>query len=249
MTRAPAGRASTYRPRLRRHPEPASRSRRPWRWASRRCACCRGTACPSFRVEDERLAVTLGGVRLPNSADPSPRCTTTRESSRGRWASASAPSTAKSITTGPTAGTTPQPNLVRPRERPRGPGPRELQTGFANPGLVRFPRGAVRDLPHRVPLIVSVGRRVDGRLRDDGAGVSPPTATLVEFKRPPRPNNQARLRAGQSAPRELARHAGRRCARPTDKTADSSSSRPIFFAETNERDIISGRAGGPASAS
>ena len=106
---------------------------------------------PVFRVEDERLAVTLGGVRLPNPLILAAMYYDTRILKRAMGLGFGAV-TAKSITTGPRPGH-PQPNLVR-RASAAGPGLVNCN-GFANPGLVRF-REAVRDLPHRVPLIVSV---------------------------------------------------------------------------------------------
>src|SRR5881296_3621320 len=85
---------------------------------------------PVFRVDDERLAVTLGGVRLPNPLILAAMYYDTRILSRAMGLGFGAV-TAKSITTEPRPGH-PQPNLVR-RTSPAGPG-----------------------LPHRVPLIVSV---------------------------------------------------------------------------------------------
>jgi len=106
---------------------------------------------PVFRREDPRLAVTLGGVRLPNPLILAAMYYDTRILERAMGLGFGAV-TAKSITTGPRPGH-PQPNLVR-RVSPAGPGLVNCN-GFANPGLVRF-REAVARLPHRVPLIVSV---------------------------------------------------------------------------------------------
>src|SRR5881398_3877722 len=102
-----------------------------------------------FRLDDPRLAVTLGGVRLPNPLILAAMYYDPRILRRamGLWFGAV---TAKSITTEPRPGH-PQPNLVR-RTSPAGPGLVNCN-GFANPGLVRF-RDAVGRLPHRVPLIL-----------------------------------------------------------------------------------------------
>src|SRR5947207_12205752 len=106
---------------------------------------------PVFRVEDERLAGTLGGVRLPNPLILAAMYHDTRILHRAMGLGFGAV-TAKSITTEPRPGH-PLPNLVR-RTSAAGPGLVNCN-GFANPGLVRF-RDAVHRLPHRVPLILSV---------------------------------------------------------------------------------------------
>ena len=106
---------------------------------------------PAFHVDDPRLAVTLGGVRLPNPIVLAAMYYDTRILARAMGLGFGAV-TAKSITLNPRPGH-PQPNLVRVRT-PAGPGLVNCN-GFANPGLEAF-REALARLPHRVPLIVSV---------------------------------------------------------------------------------------------
>lgn len=106
---------------------------------------------PAFRLDDPRLAVTLGGVRLPNPIILAAMYYDTRILARAMGLGFGAV-TAKSITLNPRPGH-PQPNLVRVRT-PAGPGLVNCN-GFANPGLEAF-RAAIARLPHRVPLIVSV---------------------------------------------------------------------------------------------
>jgi dihydroorotate dehydrogenase len=106
---------------------------------------------PAFHVDDPRLAVTLGGVRLPNPVVLAAMYYDTRILARAMGLGFGAV-TAKSITLNARPGH-PQPNLVRVRT-PAGPGLVNCN-GFANPGLAAF-RGAIARLSHRVPLIVSV---------------------------------------------------------------------------------------------
>jgi dihydroorotate dehydrogenase len=106
---------------------------------------------PVFRLDEPRLAVTLGGVRLPNPIILAAMYYDTRILARAMGLGFGAV-TAKSITLDPRPGH-PQPNLVRVRT-PAGPGLVNCN-GFANPGLAAF-RAAIARLPHRVPLIVSV---------------------------------------------------------------------------------------------
>jgi dihydroorotate dehydrogenase len=114
-----------------------------------------------FQLRDPRLAIELGGVRLPNPVilaamyyDP---VILKRAMGLGFGAV-----TAKSITLQPRPGH-PQPNLVRTHT---GAGPGLVNcNGFQNPGLEGF-RAAVASLPHRVPLIVSVaGESIDDYVR------------------------------------------------------------------------------------
>jgi dihydroorotate dehydrogenase len=130
---------------------------------------------PAFRLEDPRLAVSLGGVRLPNPIILAAMYYDTRILRRAMGLGFGAV-TAKSITRGPRPGH-PEPNLVRVRT-PAGPGLVNCN-GFANPGLDAF-RAAAAGLPHRVPLIVSVaGESVDDYVtlaRELGA-----LGDLVEF--------------------------------------------------------------------
>jgi dihydroorotate dehydrogenase len=106
---------------------------------------------PAFRLDDPRLAVTLGGVRLPNPIILAAMYYDTRILARAMGLGFGAV-TAKSITLNPRPGH-PLPNLVRVRT-PAGPGLVNCN-GFANPGLEAF-RGALGGVSHRVPLIVSV---------------------------------------------------------------------------------------------
>jgi dihydroorotate dehydrogenase len=114
-----------------------------------------------FQLQDPRLAIELGGVRLPNPVilaamyyDP---VILKRAMGLGFGAV-----TAKSITPEPRPGH-PQPNLVRTHTS-AGPGLVNCN-GFQNPGLEGF-RAAVASLPHRVPLIVSVaGESIDDYVR------------------------------------------------------------------------------------
>jgi len=128
-----------------------------------------------FRLEDPRLAVTLGGVRLPNPLilaamyyDPA---ILARAMGLGFGAV-----TTKSITREPRPGH-PQPNIVRTRTL-AGPGLVNCN-GFQNPGLAAF-RDSLRRLRHRVPLIASVaGESADDYV--DLAGALAPLADLVEL--------------------------------------------------------------------
>ncbi len=103
-----------------------------------------------FRNDDPRLAITLGGVRLPNPLILSSMYydTTILRRTMGLGFGAV---TAKSITPKPRPGH-PQPNLVRVTT-PEGPGFVNCN-GFHNPGLEAY-RRALASLPHRVPLIVA----------------------------------------------------------------------------------------------
>jgi dihydroorotate dehydrogenase len=103
-----------------------------------------------FRREDPRLAVELGGVRLPNPLILSSQYYDTRILWRAMGLGFGAV-TAKSITRDPRPGH-PQPNLVRV-DTAEGPGLVNCN-GFRNPGLAAY-RGALARLPHRVPLIVA----------------------------------------------------------------------------------------------
>ena len=104
---------------------------------------------PVFRNDDPRLAITLGGVRLPNPLILSSMYYDTTILRRAMGLGFGAV-TAKSITPKPRPGH-PQPNLVR-ITTPEGPGLVNCN-GFHNPGLEAY-RIALASLPHRVPLIV-----------------------------------------------------------------------------------------------
>ncbi len=104
-----------------------------------------------FRSRDPRLAVTLGGVRLPNPLILSSMYYDLTILRRGMGLGFGAVTT-KSITLHPRPGH-PEPNLVR-IETGAGPGLVNCN-GFKNPGLRAY-RAALPSLSHRVPLIVSV---------------------------------------------------------------------------------------------
>jgi dihydroorotate dehydrogenase len=105
---------------------------------------------PIFRNDDPRLAITLGGVRLPNPLILSSMYYDTTILRRAMGLGFGAV-TAKSITRKPRPGH-PHPNLVRVTT-PEGPGLVNCN-GFHNPGLEAY-RRALASLPHRVPLIVA----------------------------------------------------------------------------------------------
>src|SRR3989454_5676939 len=128
-----------------------------------------------FRLDDPRLAVTLGGVRLPNPLILAAMYYDPRILVRSMGLGFGAVTT-KSITVEPRPGH-PQPNLARVRTA-AGPGLVNCN-GFQNPGLECF-RAALARLPHRVPLIVSVAGESVGDyvtlVKELG-----PAADLVEF--------------------------------------------------------------------
>src|SRR5437660_9104031 len=106
---------------------------------------------PAFRLDDSRLAVTLGGARLPNPVILAAMYYDRRILERAMGLGFGAV-TAKTITRDARPGH-PLPNLVRVRSA-AGPGLVNCN-GFQNPGLERF-RQSLGGLRHRVPLIVSV---------------------------------------------------------------------------------------------
>ena len=181
----------------------------------------------SFRVDDPRLAVTLGGVRLPNPLILAAQYYDTRILRRAMGLGFGAV-TAKSITRYPRPGH-PEPNLARVRTA-AGPGLVNCN-GFKNPGLDAF-EAAVARLPHLVPLIVSV------------AGESPedcvelvrrlgPHGDLVEFNISS-PNTKL-VYAWSERPAEL---------RAVLEAVRAAAPRPLIvkispdFADANDRDII-----------
>src|SRR5262249_22253984 len=103
-----------------------------------------------FRHDDPRLAITLGGVRLPNPLILSSMYYDTAILRRAMGLGFGAV-TAKSITPYPRPGH-PAPNLVR-IQTPEGPGLVNCN-GFHNPGLAAY-RLDIARVPHRVPLIVA----------------------------------------------------------------------------------------------
>jgi dihydroorotate dehydrogenase len=182
---------------------------------------------PAFRLEDPRLAVTLGGVRLPNplilAAQYYDGTILRRAMGLGFGAV-----TAKSITRDPRPGH-PQPNLVRTRSA-LGPGLVNCN-GFQNPGLATF-RATLEGLPHHVPLIVSVA----GESAEDNVALAEtlgPLSDLVEFNISS-PNTKL-VYAWSERPREL---------RTMLEAVRAASRRPLIvkispdFADPNERSIV-----------
>ena len=163
-----------------------------------------------FRIDHPRLAITLGGVRLPNPVilaaqyfDP---VILRRAMGLGFGAV-----TTKTITREPRSGH-PEPNLVRVRTS-AGPGLVNCN-GFHNPGLAAF-RRILETLPHRAPVIVSVaGESAEDYLAlAEGLGplgdlvefnVSSPNTKLVyEWNRKPEALSDLLVRAAKLAPRPL----------------------------------------------
>ncbi len=105
----------------------------------------------ALAVDDLRLAVDLGGVRLPGPLILSSMYYDVRILRRAMALGFGAV-TAKSITVGPRPGH-PEPNLVRVTT-PAGPGLVNCN-GFQNPGLEAF-RRSLPGLVHERPLILSV---------------------------------------------------------------------------------------------
>src|SRR5215470_9021952 len=182
---------------------------------------------PLFTLDDPALAVTVGGVRLPNPLvlaamyyDP---VILRRAMGLGFGAV-----TTKSITLTPRPGH-PQPNLVR-IDTAAGPGFVNCN-GFHNPGLEAFVDD-LRGLPHRVPLIVSVaGESVEDYVRL--VSTVAPHADLVEFN-VSSPNTQ-RVYDWSRRSDELAHlFKGVRAAAPVPLVVKLSPD----FADANERAII-----------
>ena len=151
-----------------------------------------------WRNPDARLAVTLGGVRLPNPLILSSMYYNTAILCRAMGLGFGAVTT-KSITLEPRPGH-PHPNLVR-IETAEGPGLVNCN-GFKNPGLLAY-RAALQALPHRVPLIVAAAGesieeyvRVVGGLEEFGdlveINISSPNTKLV-YEWSTRPSELARL--------------------------------------------------------
>lgn len=130
---------------------------------------------PVFSVSDPRLAVTLGGVRLPNPVILAAMYYDPAILSRAMGLGFGAVTT-KSITRQPRPGH-PQPNLVRIRTA-AGPGLVNCN-GFQNPGVEAFV-ASLAAVRRRVPLIISVA----GESEDDYAELVRavgPHADLVEL--------------------------------------------------------------------
>ncbi len=113
---------------------------------------------PAFRLDDSRLAVTLGGARLPNPVILAAMYYDSRILERAMGLGFGAVTT-KTITRDARPGH-PRPNLVRVRTA-AGPGLVNCN-GFQNPGLVAF-TPTLRGLSRRVPVIASVA----GESEDD----------------------------------------------------------------------------------
>ncbi len=182
---------------------------------------------PLFRLDDPRLAVTLGGVRLPNPLILAAMYYDPRILRRAMGLGFGAVTT-KSITRQPRPGH-PPPNLLRVRTA-AGPGLVNCN-GFQNPGLTAF-RASLRDLPRRVPLIVSVA----GESADDYvelASALGPLGALLEVN-VSSPNTRL-VYEWSARPRELSAMLARVAA---------ASRVPVIvklspdFAEANEREII-----------
>ena len=182
---------------------------------------------PLFRLEDPRLATTLGGVRLPNPLILGAMYYDPRILARAMGLGFGAV-TAKSITVKPRPGH-PEPNLIRVRTA-AGPGLVNCN-GFQNPGLEAFCR-ELAGLPRRVPLIVSVA----GESVEDYVtlvrGLSP-LGDLVEFNISS-PNTKL-VYAWNQRPQEL---------RSLFETVRRATAKPLIvklspdFAEDNEAHII-----------
>jgi dihydroorotate dehydrogenase len=181
----------------------------------------------AFRLEDPRLATTLGGVRLANplilAAQYSDVTILRRAMGLGFGAV-----TTKSITRHPRPGH-PEPNLVRVRTA-AGPGLINCN-GFKNPGLDAFAPALAR-LPHRVPLIVSVA----GESTEDCVDLVRqlgPHGDLIEFNMSS-PNTKL-VYAWSERPPEL---------RAVLEAVRAAAPRPLIvkispdFAEANDRAII-----------
>jgi len=181
----------------------------------------------AFRVDDPRLATSLGGVPLPNPVILAAQYYDPRILRRAMGLGFGAVTT-KSITVDPRPGH-PRPNLVRTRTA-AGPGLVNCN-GFQNPGLAAF-RASIVGLPHRVPLIVSVaGESVQDYVTLVAALA--PLGDLIEINISS-PNTRL-VYAWSERPREL---------RAALETLGRMSPRPVIvkispdFPDANERHII-----------
>jgi dihydroorotate dehydrogenase len=184
-------------------------------------------ALPAFTVRDPRLAITLGGVRLPNPVILAAMYYDVTILRRAMGLGFGAV-TSKTITRQPRPGH-PLPNLARVRTA-AGPGLVNCN-GFQNPGLEAFV-ASIRDLPHRVPLIISVAGESEQDYVDLVAAVSP-HADLVELN-VSSPNTKL-VYGWSSRPREL---------RDTLERARRAATVPVSlkvspdFPDVNEKEII-----------
>jgi dihydroorotate dehydrogenase len=180
-----------------------------------------------FRLDDPRLAVTLGGVRLPNPLILAAMYYDPRILERAMGLGFGAV-TAKTITRQPRPGH-PRPNVARTRTA-AGPGLVNCN-GFQNPGVEAY-RGALRGMRHRVPLIASVaGESADDYV--DLAAALAPLADLIELNISS--PNTTLVYAWSTRPREL---------RDMLERARRAVAVPVIvkvspdFADANEREII-----------
>jgi dihydroorotate dehydrogenase len=155
---------------LSRLPEPLAVSL--GQWALRRLPL---DQVPLFRVDDPALAISLGGVRLPNPLILSSMYYDPVILGRAMGLGFGAVTT-KSITAAPRPGH-PEPNLVR-HASPAGPGLVNCN-GFQNPGLAAY-RRALSGLPHRIPLIVAAAGESIDEYAEVVAGLGP-LGDLVEI--------------------------------------------------------------------
>jgi dihydroorotate dehydrogenase len=155
---------------LSRLPEPLAVSL--GQWALRRLPLDRVRL---FRVDDPALAISLGGVRLPNPLILSSMYYDPVILGRAMGLGFGAVTT-KSITATPRLGH-PEPNLVR-HLSPAGPGLVNCN-GFQNPGLAAY-RRALSGLPHRIPLIVAAAGESIDEYAEVVAGLGP-LGDLVEI--------------------------------------------------------------------
>jgi dihydroorotate dehydrogenase len=181
----------------------------------------------AFRLDDPRLAISLAGVRLPNPLILAAMYYDRRILARAMGLGFGAV-TSKSITRRPRPGH-PPPNLVRVRTA-AGLGFVNCN-GFHNPGLDAF-RDALRELPHRVPLIVSVAGETAEDYLELTQGLAP-FADLVELN--VSSPNTALVYTWSTRPAELSRlleqvRAVIRAPLIVKLSPD--------FADINERDII-----------
>lgn len=182
---------------------------------------------PVFRNDDPRLAVRLGGVRLPNPLILSSMYYDVRILRRAMGLGFGAVTT-KSITRAPRPGH-PRPTLVR-IETAEGPGLVNCN-GFRNPGLDAYRRALAR-LPHRVPLIVAAAGESIDEYVEVVAGLAP-HGDLVEINISS-PNTRL-VYEWSSRPAELAR---------LFRAVRAATDRPLIvkispdFAEANETAIV-----------
>jgi dihydroorotate dehydrogenase len=184
-------------------------------------------ALPFFRLQDPRLEITLGGVRLANPLILAAQYYDPRILGRVMGLGFGAVTT-KTITVHPRPGH-PRPNLVRTRSA-AGPGLVNCN-GFHNPGLEAF-RVSLARVARRTPLIVSVAGESSGDYLTLVRALGP-LADLVEVNISS-PNTRL-VYAWNERPREL---------EALLRSLTAASPRPLIvklspdFAEANERDII-----------